>query len=329
LLNCPAMRSAASRAPRLPPPTAPEDPLALSRAAVEAALAEGFAAAGVLAAEGPSSFPVFERWIGEGRHGEMASLERDFEARRRFDAVLPFARAVLAVARRAPGLGDGNVAKYARGEDYHRTVRRHLKRVVEKIRPLAPRGTHFRICVDSAPLLERDVAVRAGLGSLGKNGMLIVPGIGSNVVLGEVLTDAALAPTAAARDAEADLCGGCTACLDSCPTDAFLSPRLLDARRCLSYVTIEKRSPLTAEEEAALAGRLFGCDVCQDVCPWNAADDPAGPPRGPSAFLSPAEIARLSEGAFRRRFFESALWRATWKGLVRNAQAALRQDGRT
>lgn len=285
MLNCLSMVSSSARAPRFPPPGHPADPAALSQAAVSAALEEGFVAAGVLAAEGPASFDVFSGWIRDGHHGEMRWLERDFEARKRYDAILPFARALLAVAREVPGRGDGNVAKYARGEDYHRVVRRHLRRVVDRIRPLSPPDSHFRVCVDTAPLLERDAALRAGLGSIGKNGMLIVPGVGSNVVLGEIVTDVALAPTATASGAETDVCGRCTACLDSCPTEAFLAPRLLNARKCISYLTIEKRGPLAPEEEAALGGRLFGCDVCQDVCPWNASQDPGGPPRGPSAAI--------------------------------------------
>ncbi|HUM02698.1 MAG TPA: tRNA epoxyqueuosine(34) reductase QueG [Thermoanaerobaculia bacterium] len=320
------MRSAATRGPRFPPPPLPHDAAALSRAAVEAALAEGFVAAGVVAAAEPASFGIYARWIEGGYHGEMRWLERDFDARRRYDAILPHARSVLAVARSVPGRGDGNVAKYARGEDYHRVVRRHLRNVADRIRPLAPNGSRFRVCVDTAPLLERDVAVRAGLGGIGKSGLLIVPGVGSNVVLGELLTDVALAPTAAPREAEADLCRSCTACLDSCPTRAFLAPRLLDARKCLSYLTIEKRGPLTVDEEAALGGRLFGCDVCQDVCPWNAADDPAGEARGPAASIAPEDAAKLSEEAFRLAFFDTAIWRATRSGLVRNAEAALRRE---
>ena len=322
------MRSATARAPRFPPPPLPADPVALSRAAVEGALAEGFVAAGIARAEAPVSFDVFARWIRDGHHGEMTWLMRHFEARRRFDAILPFTRAVLAVAREVPGRGDGNVAKYARGDDYHHVVRRHLARVIDAIRPLAPKGSRFRVCVDTAPLLERDVAVQAGIGSLGKNGLLIVPGVGSNVVLGEILTDVALAPTGAPLDRDADVCGSCTTCLDSCPTQAFVSPGLLDARRCLSYLTIEKRGPLTPEEETALGGRLFGCDVCQDVCPWNAALDPTGFVRGPTAWFDPAAIAQLTEGAFRRRFFETSIWRATWAGLVRNARAALKVEAR-
>ena len=322
LINWGVMRPAMVRVPRHPPPSEPPDPGALSRAAVESALAHGFVAAGVLAASRPLTWGFFRDWLSGGLHGEMAYLERDAAARMGFDSVLPFTRSVLAVAREVPGTGKGNVAKFARGEDYHRAVRRALKGVIEDLKPLAPTGSHFRVCVDTAPLLEREIAVRAGLGFVGKNGMLIVPGVGSHVVLGEVLTDVTLAPSAAPFADGADRCGTCTACLEACPTQALLAPRVLDARRCLSYLTIEKRSLLTADEEASLDGRLFGCDDCQDVCPFNAALDPAGPARGPAASLDPEEILALDDEGFRQRFFHSAIWRATRSGLQRNARAA-------
>ncbi len=319
------MRPAVARAPRRPPPPEPDDPAALSRAAVASARARGFAAAGILLAARPVTWETFRDWLREGRHAEMAYLERDAAARMRFDSILPFAKSVVAVARAVPGTGRGNVAAYARGEDYHRVVRRHLKEVVEDLRPLAPTGSHYRVCVDTAPLLEREIAVRAGLGFIGKNGMLIVPGVGSHVVLGEILTDVTLAPSVAPFADGADRCGSCTACLEACPTQAFVAPRVLDSAKCLSYLTIEKRGPLAASEEAALGGRLFGCDDCQDVCPFNAALDPAGPARGPAASLDPAEILALDEEGFRERFFRSAIWRATWSGLARNARAAVRR----
>jgi epoxyqueuosine reductase len=318
------MRPASSRAPRQPPPPLPDDPAGLSRAAVDSALAHGFAAAGVLAASRPLSFERYRAWLEKGLHGEMAYLDRGASARARFDSILPYTRAVIAVARAVEGRGPGNVAQFARGEDYHRVVRRHLKAVVEDLRPIAPRGTHFRVCVDTAPLLEREIAVRAGVGFLGKNGLLIVPGLGSHVVLGEVLTDAALAPTAAPADPGADRCGTCTACLEACPTGAFVAPRLLDARKCISYLTIEKRTPFTPAEEAALGGRLFGCDVCQDVCPFNAAR--GAEPGGPAASLDPEEILDIGADAFRAGFFGSSIWRATREGLERNAAAALRRE---
>ncbi|HSB62749.1 MAG TPA: QueG-associated DUF1730 domain-containing protein, partial [Thermoanaerobaculia bacterium] len=181
------MRPASSRDPRQPPPPLPDDPAGLSRAAIDSALAHGFAAAGVLAASRPLSFERYRAWLERGLSGEMTYLERDAAARQRFESVLPYTRAVLAVARAVEGRGPGNVAQFARGEDYHRVVRRHLKAVVEDLRRIAPRGTHFRVCVDTAPLLERELAARAGVGFLGKNGLLIVPGLGSHVVLGEVL----------------------------------------------------------------------------------------------------------------------------------------------
>ncbi len=335
------MRPAVARAPRRPPPPEPGDPAALSRAAVESARARGFVAAGVLAASRPLTWDRFRDWLREGRHGEMAFLERDAAARIRFDSVLPFAKSVVAVARAVPGTGRGNVAAYARGEDYHRAVRRHLKGVIDDLRPLAPKGSHFRVCVDTAPLLEREIAVRAGLGFIGKNGMLIVPGTGSQVVLGEILTDLALSPSASPFEDGADRCGSCTACLEACPTQAFVAPRVLDSMKCLSYLTIEKRGPFDAWEEAALGGRLFGCDDCQDACPFNARAQAAEPASASAAGeacraegagtrmtgsrLDPLEILALDEEGFRKRFFHSAIWRATWSGLQRNARAAVRR----
>ena len=319
------MRPAVARVPRRPPPPEPSDPAALSRAAVESARARGFAAAGILAASRPVTWERFRDWLRDGRHAEMAYLERDAAARMRFDSILPFAKSVVAVARAVPGTGAGNVAAYARGEDYHRVVRRHLKAVIEDLRPLAPKGSHFRVCVDTAPLLEREVAVRAGLGFVGKNGMLIVPGVGSHVVLGEILTDVTLAPSASPFVDGADRCGSCTACLEACPTQAFVAPRVLDSARCLSYLTIEKRGPFAPAEEAALGGRIFGCDDCQDVCPFNASRSAATPAGGAPASLDPEEILGLDEEGFRSRFFHSAIWRATFPGLVRNARAAVRR----
>lgn len=321
------MLSARAKTPRFPPPPRPDDPAALSRSARDLAKGHGFVAAGILRADVPSSWGIHRAWLDAGHHGEMRWLERDAEARRSFEAILPYTASVLSVAQAVPPGGPGNVARYARGEDYHRTVRRSLHRVAAALRPLAPPGTHFRVCVDTAPLLEREVAVRCGVGFIGKNGMLIVPGTGSHVVLGELLTDVEMTPTAPLLDPALDRCGGCTACLSACPTRAFLGPRLLDARRCLSYLTIEKRTPFTAEEESWLGGRLFGCDDCQDVCPWNGPIGTAGP-EAPPASLDPTEVTALDEEGFQRTFATSAVWRATRDGLARNARAALRRSGR-
>ena len=243
--RCPASarvgRGPGSR--RRPSRTIPSD---FSRAAVRAALDQGFVAAGVAAGPLSEGWTGFRAFLDGGLHGEMEFLERDSEARRSLDSILPYAKAALCVAREVPPGGAGNVARYARGEDYHDAVRRELKAVVASLRRMAPQGAHFRVCVDTAPVLEREWAVRAGLGFVGKNGMLIVPGVGSHVVLGEVLTDLALAPTATTWDGTWEKCGGCRACLDGCPTSAILAPRVVDARRCLSYLTIEKTQRLHA-----------------------------------------------------------------------------------
>ena len=312
--------------PRFPPAPLPDDPVDLSRRAVRAALDQGFVAAGVAAGPLSEGWTGFRNFLDGGLHGEMTFLERDSEARRSLDSILPYAKAALCVAREVPPGGAGNVARYARGEDYHDAVRRELKVVIDSLRQIAPEGTHFRVCVDTAPVLEGEWDVRAGLGFVGKNGMLIVPGVGSHVVLGEVLTDLALAPTATKVDGTWEKCGGCRACLDGCPTSAILAPRLVDARRCLSYLTIEKRSAFTRDEESWLEGRLFGCDDCQDVCPYNSGPRSRESVAEPPASLDPAEIASLDDSAFEARFARSAVRRATPEGLRRNARASLARE---
>jgi epoxyqueuosine reductase len=300
----------------------------LSGRAVRLALEHGFVAAGVAAGSRAEGWASFRAFLDGGFHGEMSFLERDAEPRRSIESILPFAKAALCVAREVPPGGRGNVARYARGEDYHDVVRRELKAVIAKLVPFAPAGAHFRVCVDTAPVLEREWAVRAGLGFVGKNGLLIVPGVGSHVVLGEVLTDLALAPSATAVDATWERCGGCRACLDSCPTSAILEPRVVDARRCLSYLTIEKRGPFTAEEEAWLEGRLFGCDDCQETCPYNAGPKWSETVAEPAASLDPAEVVALDDAGFETRFASSAVRRATPEGLRRSARAALGKGDR-
>ncbi|HQN08912.1 MAG TPA: tRNA epoxyqueuosine(34) reductase QueG [Thermoanaerobaculia bacterium] len=318
----PGFRSRRS-GPRFPAAPPPDDPVALSRAAVRAALDHGFVAAGVVAGSRAEGWDGYRAFLDRGHQGGMEWLVRDAEARRTIESILPFAKAVLCVAREVPPGGPGNVARYARGEDYHEAVRRDLKAVVAAIRRHSPPGAHFRVCVDTAPVLEREWAVRAGLGFVGKNGMLIVPGVGSHVVLGEVLTDVALAPTAASVDPTWERCGGCAACLQACPTRAILAPRVVDARLCLSYLTIEKRGPFTPEESSWLGGRLFGCDDCQDVCPYNAGPRWSEPAPEPSASLDPAALAALDDEGFARTFAGSAIRRATAEGLRRNARAAV------
>ena len=318
----PGFRSRRSE-PRFPAAPPPDDPVALSRAAVRAALDRGFVAAGVAAGSRAEGWDGFRAFRDGGHEGGMEWLVRDAEARRTVESILPFAKAVLCVAREAPAGGPGNVARYARGEDYHDAVRRDLKAVVAAIRRLSPAGAHFRVCVDTAPVLEREWAARAGLGFVGKNGMLIVPGVGSHVVLGEVLTDVALAPPPASVAPTWGRWGGCPPSPGACPTAAIPPPRAVAARLCLSYLTIEKRGPFTPEEASWLGGRLFGCDDCQDVCPYNAGPRWSDPVPEPPASLDPVAAAALDDEGFARSFAGSAIRRATPEGLRRNARAAL------
>jgi epoxyqueuosine reductase len=312
--------------PRFPPPGPPDDPAALGKKAISLALASGFCAAGVLTARAPLTWDRFWAWVRAGFAGEMEWLVRDASARQDFAHILPHTRSVLSVARLVLEGEPGNVARYARGEDYHVTVRKGLHRVAAELKKSCPSGTHFRVCVDTAPLLEREVAARAGLGFIGKNGLLIIPGTGSHVVLGELLTDVDLGPSSSPAEQDHPKpsfseCGSCTACLDSCPTSAFVAPALLDARLCISYLTIEKREGFSPEEASAIGDHLFGCDECQDVCPWNSPLSRHLTRRTAEASLDVEKVLDLTREEFERRFSESAISRAGWSGLLRNARA--------
>jgi epoxyqueuosine reductase len=189
-------------------------------------------------------------------------------------------------------------------------------------------GAQGRGVVDTAPLLERDFARRAGLGWFGKNTMLIHKRLGSLFFLGALLLDLDLAPDAPFT---ADHCGTCTACLDACPTNAFTAPYQLDSRKCISYLTIELRGPIREDLRAGVGSWLFGCDVCQDVCPWNRkapwGQDPELQPRTDLEAIDPIELLGLDEAQFRRRFRDTALWRTKRQGLLRNAAIVLGNTG--
>jgi epoxyqueuosine reductase len=219
------------------------------------------------------------------------------------------------------------VARYAQGPDYHHVLRERLKQLGDWLRNERP-GSWGRAVVDTAPLLERDFARRAGLGWFGKNTMLIHPRRGSWFVLGGLLCDVELAPTGAF---EANHCGTCTACLDACPTGAFVAPHVLDARRCTSYLTIELRRDVPEEQRPAVGDWLFGCDICQEICPWNRKAPPgeaALAPRGDLAALDARELLGLSESEFMERFQGTALYPRPGRAVVlRNAALVLGNTG--
>jgi epoxyqueuosine reductase len=324
----------------------------LERRIKEQACSLGFELVGIAPATEADGFERMREWLDQGHAGEMGYMYRQAEARRHPDSILPDVRSVIMVGMNykpvASGQGPGareeseassalttshlppataQVARYAAGNDYHQVLWRKLNHLLEWIQSEAP-GCQGRGVVDTAPLLERDFARRAGLGWFGKNTMLLNKRLGSYFFLGALLLDLKLTPD---PPHETSHCGTCTACLDACPTQAFVEPGVLDSRRCISYLTIELRGPIPQDLRESMGDWLFGCDVCQEVCPWNGkappGTEPALQPRDDLMAINPAELLGLSEEQFRQRFRGTALVRAKRTGLLRNAAIVLGNRG--
>ncbi len=232
----------------------------------------GFAAAGVVVAESSRHEPSLNAWLESGQHGEMDWLERNVDVRLDPRQLVPDARSVIVVADRYDGSPDvplpprsGRIARYARGRDYHTHMKKRLHGICDRLQARHP-GETFRACVDTAPILEREVAAGAGLGGIGKHTLLIEPSVGSWLLLGEIVTTLAIEPTGSGE--QIDPCGSCTRCIDACPTDA-ITPWSIDATRCVSYLTIEHRSAIDPSFHSGIGEWIFGCDICQEVCPHN------------------------------------------------------------
>lgn len=314
-------------------PAAVETP---TRSELTAALKEeaarlGFDPVGIAPAVKPDGFHQLHHWLQHGYAGQMVYLEKREEAYEHPRHILAEVRSIIMLGLNyhtaAPPEEQppaARVSRYAWGErDYHEVLRdklRQLAAVLHKQRP----ACRTRGVVDTAPLLERDFARLAGLGWFGKNTMLINKRKGSWLFLAALLTDVRLdydEPHTASH------CGSCTACLEACPTDAFPEPYVLDARRCISYLTIEHRGPIAPELRDGMGDWLFGCDVCQEVCPWNRKAPPGSEADfQPAGDLSPADavaLLQMDEAAFRARFRRTALWRPGRSGLLRNAALVL------
>lgn len=306
----------------------------LSAAAVKTqAEAMGFDLCGVAPAEPFAALDRLAEWIDLGRHADMAWLERSLEKRRDPRLVLDGARAIVSCAvvyntdqpySNTLPEGHAAIARYAWGDDYHVVIERRLEALETWMREQSGEGVLSRRYVDTGPLSEKAIAARAGLGWIGKNTCLINQQLGSWLFLGEIITTAPLEPDVAA----ADRCGSCTLCLEACPTGALVEPYQLDARKCLSYVTIEHRGDLPADAAAAIGTHVYGCDICQDVCPWNrraaVSADPAWAPREAWKPVPVAELAARSDDELRASMKGSAMKRAGVKGLRRNLEASLR-----
>jgi epoxyqueuosine reductase len=300
--------------------------LTLTQGVKSRALEVGFDRVAVGPAEPAEHADHFVAWLDAGYAGGMDYLARTRVERQDPARLLPGCRSVVALAlaygpRQDDDPSWGAVSRYARGADYHDLMRPRLAALVDYLREAGGPEIASRAAVDTSAVLERDLAARAGLGWIGKNTNLLAVGAGSYFFIGIVLTTAALV----ADGPVADRCGTCRACLDACPTEAFVGPWVLDARRCLAYLTIEHRGDVPDEWKPAMGDWLFGCDVCQEVCPWNRKAPPAREgalaPGAPLAALT--ALLALDEAAFRARFRGSAIWRARRAGLARNAALML------
>ena len=290
----------------------------------------GFDLVGVAPAVVPAGYGRYLEWLGQGREAGMAYLRRHAEAKGHPRHVLEGVRSIVVVGMiygrpdpTPPSPAQGKVARYARGGDYHEVLWRRLESLLGWLRGEHP-GVVGRAACDTAPLLERDFARLAGLGWIGKNTCLIDRKAGSFTVLGSLLVDVELAYD---RPIEANHCGTCTRCLDACPTDAFDGPYQLDARKCISYWTIEHKGAIPDGPARSLEGWAFGCDICQDVCPWNrkapAGREPMLEPR--AELVNPDLIDWLAAdpAAFARSLEGTALARSKRTGLLRNAALIL------
>jgi epoxyqueuosine reductase len=295
------------------------------------ALEAGFDLVGIASADAPRQLAFFAEWVGRGHAGEMAYLRTQVGKRSDVRVAFPWARSLVCVglqydtphaySTQAPG-DSGWISRYAWGDDYHDVMKAMMGRIVDWLRTEAG-GLEARTYVDTGPIAEKPYAAAAGLGAWGKNTCLLHPEHGSWFFLGEIVTDLDL-PVDRPRT---DMCGSCTACLEACPTAAFPAPYVLDATRCISYLTIEVKGSIPAPQRAGTGRHVFGCDICQDVCPWNRRrrrhGAPAFEPR-PGAFAPGlAELAGLDAAAFAERFRHSPVKRAKRRGLLRNVAVAL------
>jgi epoxyqueuosine reductase len=285
----------------------------------------GFDLVGIAPAEPPKHADYFRQWLDAGRAGTMRWLADRVEQRADPAVYFPGARSIICVAcnyrvelEPPASVGQGRVARYALGDDYHIVMKDRLHDLADWLRAQVP-GTLTRSSVDTAPVMEREFAARAGLGWMGKNTCIINEKIGSFVLLGQILTSLDLP----ADEPVDDRCGSCTRCIDACPTAAITAEYQMDARRCISYLTIEHREPIDPELEPKIGNWIYGCDICQEVCPWNrkspATSDPAFQPRFKSASLECKTVMDWTDHDYKNQLKGSAIKRVKLPMLQRNA----------
>jgi epoxyqueuosine reductase len=327
------MQSATDNADVAPRPASGFD---FSRLVKQRAIAEGFEKVGIVAArplDGESE--RLEEWLRRGYHANMTWLARSPSTRLDPTAIFPAARSVVVVAlnyytsnQHHDNGATGKVSRYAWGDDYHQVLNEKLQSLLDWIKEQRPE-TQGKICVDIQPVMDKAWAVRAGLGWLGKHSNVITPEFGSWVFIGELLLNLELD-----YDTEQieDHCGTCTMCIDACPTQAIVEPYVVDSAKCISYATIELRDPdIPVELQEKLSGWLYGCDICQDVCPWNRFEQVTSEqrfqPREGNVNARLEDIVQLTHESYVERFRGSAMKRAKLAGLQRNARHLLKRAG--
>lgn len=294
------------------------------------ALFEGFNKVGIVGAESlEDEGRRLQEWLARGHHGEMSWMAREVHKRISPQEIFPPARSVVVVAlnyftphQHQDDPATGKVSRYAWGDDYHDVVKEKLLSLLLWIKEQEPRA-EGKICVDIQPTMDKAWAVRAGLGWLGKHSNVITREFGSWVFIGELFLNLDLEYDAEPME---DHCGTCTLCIDACPTAAITEPYLVDSNKCISYATIELRAPeLPGDIQSNLSGWLYGCDICQDVCPWNRFEEATAEtrfaPREGNADADLREIIELTPETYAKRFRGSAMKRTKLVGLQRNARA--------
>jgi epoxyqueuosine reductase len=297
------------------------------------ALELGFDAVGFAAATPSEHNEHLQRWLREGRHGEMEWMARNASRRAGVSELMSVARSIIIVglnanpADQSSDSAGGLVARYARFEDYHRVMEKKLKDLAQILRDGFGESAECRWYVDTGPVLERELAQRAGIGWQSKSSMLISQSFGAWLLLGELITNIEFPPDEPARDH----CGTCTRCMDACPTQAITSERRIDARRCIAYLTIELKGSIPEEFRRAIGDRVFGCDDCLAVCPWNRFAREASAfkahQRNDLARLGLVEIMEMDDGAFAEKFSRTPIKRLGLRRLKRNAAVVLGNVG--
>lgn len=297
----------------------------------------GFELVGIAPVGVVPELSFYRDWVAAGYAGEMHYLTRDLDRRTSISAVVPEARSVIACAMvyntpqpRTHEITDprkGWISRYAWGDDYHDVLRQRLEDLLVFIRKQSREPVIGRIYVDTGPVVDRVVAKYAGIGWFGKNTCLLNEEFGSWFFLGEIITNLELDYDSPVPDR----CGSCRRCIDACPTGALLEPYVLDSRRCISYLTIELRGPIPESLRPQMGQHVFGCDICQDVCPWNeeAPTTKEGSFQPRAGFVAPdlEDLAELDAQAFSARFRRNPIRRAKWRGLLRNVAVAMGNSG--